>query len=80
VPETTTAGGKKVPICPQCDKQTGKSQGTKPHEYLRKVEERRVFGGGKNGFVEQDYQCVLCEAKFTHSTDKNDLGWTIWRG
>ncbi|MBE0596711.1 MAG: hypothetical protein IH614_05540 [Desulfuromonadales bacterium] len=68
-------------ICTLCDKQDRKSHGTKPHEYLREQEERRIFGGAKkNGFTQQDYQCLQCRAKFTHSTDKNDFGWTLWQG
>ena len=66
-------------ICSFCDKQSKRSHGTKPHEYLRKLEEKRAFGGKKNGFSEQDYQCLQCRAKFTHSTDKNNFGWTLWQ-
>jgi hypothetical protein len=68
-------------ICTLCDKQIKRSQSTKPHEYLRELEARRIFGGAKkNGFAEQDYQCLQCRAKFTHSTAKNDFGWTLWQG
>lgn len=43
--------------------------------------ELRIFKGQKpRGFKEQDYQCQTCQAKFTHSTDSNDLAWTLWRG
>ena len=46
-----------------------------------KIDVRRVFRGRNHrGFEEQDYQCQTCQAKFTHSTDKNDLAWTLWQG
>ncbi len=68
-------------ICTSCEKQHKKSSGTKPHETLQAVDEPRIFGGTKkNGFAEQDFLCLQCGAKFTHSTDKNDFGWTLWQG
>lgn len=68
-------------ICELCEDQSKKTRNGKPHEYLTKVDERRVFQGKKpRGFEEQDYQCVTCNAKFTQSTDKNDLAWTLWQG
>lgn len=68
-------------ICTLCDKQHKKSPGTKPHEYLRAMEDKRIFGEGKtNGFAEQDFQCLQCQARLTHSTDRNDFGWTLWHG
>jgi hypothetical protein len=68
-------------ICPLCEKQNKKSPGTRAHEYLRELDTKRTFGGGKkNGFAEQDFQCLQCLAKFTHSTDRNDFGWTLWQG
>lgn len=68
-------------ICTSCDKQQKKPHGTKPHEALMQLDEQRIFGGAKkNGFAEQDYKCLQCGAKFTHSTDRNDFGWTLWQG
>ena len=68
-------------ICELCEKQVKKSRNGKPHEYLAKVDAARIFKGeNPRGFEEQDYQCVTCKAKFTRSTDKNDLPWTLWRG
>jgi hypothetical protein len=67
--------------CSLCREQAKKSPGRKPHEYLQKIEEERVFSGSKpGGFTEQDYQCRQCAAKFTHSNDKNNFGWTLWQG
>ncbi len=68
-------------ICTLCEEQVKKTRNGKPHEYLMKVDEVRIFPGKKpRGFEEQDYQCIKCNAKFTCSTDKNDLAWTLWRG
>lgn len=68
-------------ICTQCEDQVKKTRNGKPHEHLAKIDECRVFKGKKpRGFEEQDYQCQECESKFTHSTDNNDLAWTLWRG
>lgn len=68
-------------ICTLCDKQAKRSPATKPHGLLKKLDDKRLFGGtGQKGFEEQDYECVQCQAKFTHSTDKNDFGWTLWQG
>lgn len=67
--------------CELCEGQTKKSRSGKPHEYLIKVDEPRIFKGEKpRGFEEQDYQCMTCKSKFTHSTDKNGLPWALWRG
>ena len=67
--------------CPQCEEQAKKSRSGKPHHDLQKADEPRIFKGTQpRGFEEQDYQCQVCQAKFTHSTNKNDLAWTIWRG
>jgi len=53
----------------------------KPHDELVKVDEPRIFSGNKpKGFEEQDYQCLTCKAKFTHSTNKNAEPWTLWKG
>ncbi len=68
-------------ICEQCDEQTSKSSKSKPHEQLVKLGEPRIYKGVKpRGFEEQDYQCQNCTAKFTQSTNKNDLAWTLWQG
>ena len=68
-------------ICRQCEKQSKKYRGGKPHGYLIKVDEIRIFKGNNHrGFEEQDYQCLTCNSKFTHSTNKNDLAWTQWVG
>ena len=68
-------------ICTLCEEQAKKTRNGKPHEYLAKVDEQRVFKGhNPRGFEEQDYQCVTCHSKFTRSTDKNDLAWTLWQG
>lgn len=68
-------------ICCMCEEQSKKTQNGKAHEDLIKVDEIRIFKGRKPlGFEEQDYQCTTCKAKFTHSTNKNDLSWTLWRG
>lgn len=67
-------------ICNLCTEQAKKSRSSKPHEYLQKIDEARVFRGARpGGFEEQDYQCLQCTAKFTHSNDKNNLAWTLWR-
>ena len=68
-------------ICDQCEAQAKKSRNGRPHEHLIELNERRVFSGRKpRGFEEQDFQCQSCQAKFTQSTDKNDLAWTLWQG
>ena len=68
-------------ICERCEDQEKKSRNSKPHEYLTEMGDCRIFIGKKpRGFEEQDYQCLTCQAKFTQSTDKNDLAWTLWRG
>jgi len=68
-------------ICGLCEKQAKKTRNGKPHECLIKVDAPRIFKGeNARGFEEQDYQCLTCKTKFTWSTDKNDLSWTLWRG
>ncbi len=68
-------------FCDQCEKQSKKYRGGEPHGYLKKVDELRIFKGNNHrGFEEQDYQCLMCKSKFTRSTNKNDLTWTLWRG
>ena len=67
-------------ICALCKEQSKKTRNGKPHDYLIKVDELRVFRGqNARRFEEQDYQCQACKAKFTQSTDKNDLAWTLWQ-
>lgn len=67
-------------ICQLCTEQSKKSAKADPHENLIKVDEPRIFKGqNPRGFEEQDYQCLTCKAKFTHSTNKNDVGWTLWQ-
>lgn len=64
-----------------CKEQSKKSHKSKPHEFLKEVDDVRIFKGIKpRGYQEQDYQCLTCEAKFTQSTNKNDLPWTLWQG
>jgi len=68
-------------ICGQCEEQTKKSRNGKPHDSLAKVDACRIFQGrAAGGFEEQDYQCRACQSKMTHSTNKNDLAWTLWQG
>jgi hypothetical protein len=68
-------------ICDLCEEQSKKTRNGKPHDHLTKVDEIRIFKGKKpRGFEEQDYRCGVCESKFTQSTDKNDLAWTLWQG
>ncbi|BBO83123.1 hypothetical protein DSCO28_36890 [Desulfosarcina ovata subsp. sediminis] len=63
-------------ICDLCMKQSKKIRSGRPHENLLKLDEPRNF----YGFKEQDYLCTACKSKFTHSTNKNDLTWTLWSG
>ncbi len=68
-------------ICTLCEEQSKKSRTGKPHEHLTEVDAPRIFKGkNPQGFEEQDYQCLECAAKFTRSTSKNDLAWTLWQG
>jgi hypothetical protein len=68
-------------ICGMCHEQAKKAQRGNPHQYLTKIEGARIFKGGQSrGYEEQDYQCEICRAKFTRSTNKNDLAWTLWQG
>lgn len=67
--------------CDLCADQAKMSQNGKPHQFLDKADAVRVFKGAKpRGFEEQDYRCQICNAKFTFSTNKNDLAWTLWQG
>ncbi len=67
--------------CPLCIEQCKKSRRGVPHKYLVKVDEPRIFKGtGSRGYQEQDYNCLVCKAKFTQSTNRNDLVWTLWQG
>jgi hypothetical protein len=68
-------------ICVQCEDQSKKKSAGQPHEHLIKVDAARIFKGKKpRGYEEQDYQCLTCASKFTYSTNKNDLVWTLWMG
>lgn len=68
-------------ICGRCEEQSKKLRSGKPHEQLLKVDDPRIFKGNKpRGFEEQDYQCQTCSSKFTQSTNRNDLAWTLWQG
>jgi len=68
-------------VCDLCDTQIKKSSKSKPHENMVKLGDGRLFkGGNSRGFAEQDYQCLICQAKFTQSSNKNDLAWTLWQG
>ena len=50
-------------------------------DFVAAADQPRIFKGARpRGFEEQDYQCLVCKAKFTHSTNKNDLSWTLWQG
>jgi hypothetical protein len=67
--------------CSLCQEQAKKTHRGKPHDDLIKVDESRVFkGAGPQGYEEQDFKCLGCNSKFTHSTGKNDLAWTLWQG
>ena len=67
--------------CDLCTEQAKKSRSGKPHSYLVKVDDARIFkGSGPRSFEEQDYQCLKCQSKFTWSTNRNDLSWTLWMG
>jgi len=65
-------------LCLTLDKKSSK---TKPHEFLENISATRTFNSAQpKGFVEEDFQCCKCRARLTHSTNKNDFGWTLWRG
>lgn len=69
-----------MPICTQCEDQAKKSKRGKPHPALVELDAPRIFSGsGPRGFEEQDYQCLTCQTRFTRSSDKNDLAWTLWQ-
>jgi hypothetical protein len=68
-------------ICVQCEEHSKKKLTGRPHENLVKIDALRIFKGkGSRGYKEQDYQCLTCNSKFTYSTNKNDLLWTLWMG
>jgi thymidine kinase len=68
-------------ICGMCQEQAKKALRGDAHQYLAKVDAPRVFKGGQSkGYEEQDYQCQVCQAKFTRSNNRNDLAWTLWQG
>ena len=68
-------------VCGLCADQAKIARNGKPHENLLKIDAPRIFKGAKSrGYEEQDYQCQECKSRFTYSSDKNDLSWTLWRG
>lgn len=68
-------------LCEPCATQAKRSPRGKAHEHLVKIGTCRLFKGqGARSFEEQDYQCLTCSAKFTQSTNRNDLAWTLWQG
>jgi hypothetical protein len=68
-------------MCVLCEEQSKKVHTGKPHENLIKVDDPRIYKGvTPGGFKEQDYLCLICKSKFSHSTNKNDVRWTLWRG
>ncbi len=67
--------------CSLCKEQIRKNRRDTPHAHLIEVDERRLFRGAEaRRYEEQDYRCLLCSTKFTWSSNKNDLAWTVWRG
>ncbi len=68
-------------MCVLCEKKKKKIRNGKPHINLIAMDEPRIYTGkAPGGFKEQDYLCLTCHSKFSHSTNKNDLSWTLWRG
>jgi hypothetical protein len=68
-------------VCSLCQEQTKKTYRGKPHQGLIKVDAARIFSGASpRGHEEQDYKCMDCESRFTQSSGKNDLAWTLWQG
>jgi hypothetical protein len=68
-------------LCALCEEQSKKVHTGKPHENLIEVDDPRIYKGvTPGGFKEQDYLCLTCKSKFSHSTNKNDVRWTLWRG
>ncbi|PLX75390.1 MAG: hypothetical protein C0615_07940 [Desulfuromonas sp.] len=64
-----------------CIEQSQKRRRGTPHQYLSKIDALRFFKGNNNrNYEEQDFQCQVCQAKFTWSSNKNDLAWTLWQG
>ena len=67
--------------CGMCKEQVKKTHRGNAHEYLAAMDEPRVFRGQQGrGYREQDYRCEVCRAKFTWSSNRNDLAWTLWEG
>lgn len=68
-------------MCNLCEKQSKKVSSGRPHDYLVEIDEPRLFkGAAPYKYKEQDYLCLTCNSKFSHSTNKNDVAWTLWRG
>jgi hypothetical protein len=79
-PDLDQMEGFTMEICVLCEEQSKKVNTGKPHENLIKVDDLRIFKGvALGGFREQDYRCLTCNSKFSHSTNKNDVRWTLWR-
>ena len=70
----------RMTICFLCHKQTEKSKYGSPHTFLQKTGEQRKFAGVDNGegYFEQDYLCLTCQAKFTLSSQNINLAWELW--
>ncbi len=66
--------------CSLCEEQSRKTHRAKPHHNLIKIDESRIFTGtNSRGHEEQDYKCLDCNARFTRSSGKDDLAWTLWQ-
>jgi len=67
--------------CGHCKEQLKKSQRGGPHAQLAKIGEPRVFkGNNARRYEEQDFQCLVCRSKFTWSSNRNDIAWSLWQG
>jgi len=67
--------------CRLCLEQAKKARRGDAHVHLEPCGEQRLFKGmTSRGYEEQDYQCTVCQTKFTRSTNRNDLFWTLWQG
>lgn len=69
-----------MPPCTECQKLIKQNRRGKPHQDLSPEGDPRIFKGARpRGFEEQDYRCLSCQSRFTHSTSRNDLTWTLWQ-
>lgn len=65
-------------LCELCEEQAKKGRYTEPHTHLIKKNDQRLYRGAMTGgYEEQDYVCKICNAEFTYSNDKNDIGWIL---